>query len=392
MKTYPLVAKTFFGLEKPLAEELQSLGAENVLPVTRAVLFTGDLKLLYRVNLESRMALKVLLPIAEFEAKTEEELYRGIQHIDWSEHMELSDTFAIDPVVNSEYFKHSKYASLKAKDAIVDQFRAKFNRRPSIDVANPTIRINLHIKFHQVTVSLDATGMPLYKRGYKQKSHPAPLNEVLAAGMIHLSGWDKKTPLIDPFCGSGTILQEAAMIAQNIAPNIDRKEFAFKNWKNFDKLTWVDVRMDAIERQTALNVPLYGSDIDHRFIEDATKNIASSPVDSKQIHLSQVAIADFTPPEGPGFVITNPPYGERLRSDDLQELYETIGNRFKNHFQDYHCWVLSTKEALKNLGLKATPKFPLLNGKLECSFQHYEIYPGTKKGVSASTSPSDTNQ
>ncbi|MAX82469.1 MAG: RNA methyltransferase [Crocinitomicaceae bacterium] len=378
-KEFPMVAKTLTGLEDVLAKELEQLGASNIIPSNRAILFSGDQRLLYKANLRLRSALKILVPIKEFEARNEHDLYFEIKKINWSKYIDVNDTFVIDSTVFSKEFTHSKYVALKAKDAIVDRFREREGKRPSIDLENPTLRVNIHINQNSVTVSLDSSGNPLNMRGYRMGNHPATINEVLAAGLILLTGWDKKTPLIDPFCGSGTFIIEAAMMAQNVAPNMNRKDFAFKHWKDFDKALWVDVRMEAIEEQEENYPKLIGMDISERAVENAKLNFDRAGVESKNISFSQQDFATYDPPKGPGMLITNPPYGQRLSPDDIQDLYVTIGNRLKNHFQGYHAWVISIKEAFKHLGLHPTPKYTVKNANIECKFQHYEIYEGSKK-------------
>lgn len=378
-KSFPMLAKTLMGLEETLVNELEAIGAENIEKGKRAVSFTGDLRILYKANLRLRTALKILLPIQEFNARNENDLYFAIKKINWSKYFSVNETFAIDTTVYSEHFTHSKYVALKAKDAIVDRFRDREDKRPSIDVENPDMRIHIHVRDKAFTVSIDSSGKPLNMRGYRMGNHPAILNEVLAAGLIQLSGWDTKMPLIDPFCGSGTFLIEAAMIAQNVAPNLNRKEFSFKKWKNFDKALWVDVRMESIEEQVENFPKITGIDISDRSIATAKLNLDAAPIEQKNIELIEGDFADFEPATDDGMVITNPPYGERLRDDDIQELYTKIGNRLKNHFLGHHAWVISTKDALKHLGLHPSPKYMVKNGPLDCKFQHYEIYKGSKK-------------
>jgi putative N6-adenine-specific DNA methylase len=378
-KNFPMLAKTLMGLEDILSKELEALGAEHIEPGKRAVSFTGDLRILYKANLCLRTALKILVPIGEFNARNENDLYYAIKKINWSKFLDVDNTFTIDTTVYSEHFTHSKYVALKAKDAIVDRFRERENKRPSIDVEDPDLRIHIHVRDKAFTVSLDSSGKPLNMRGYRKGNHPAILNEVLAAGLVQLSGWDKKTTLIDPFCGSGTLLIEAAMYAQNVAPNLNRKEFSFKHWKNFDKALWVDVRMEAIEDQETVFPNLIGIDISDRSISSAQLNFDAAPVEQKNLKLINDDFVNFEPTEDSGMVLTNPPYGERLKDHDIQELYTTIGNRLKNHFLGHHAWVISTKDALKYLGLHPSPKISVKNGPLDCKFQHYEIYSGSKK-------------
>ena len=378
-KKFSMLAKTLMGLENILAQELEEHGAEKVEIGKRAVSFQGDLRMLYKANLRLRTALKILVPIAEFEARDENDLYYAVKKIKWSKYLDVEHTFAIDTTVYSEHFTHSKYVAFKAKDAIVDRFRERENKRPSIDVEDPDLRIHIHVRDRSFTLSLDSSGKPLNMRGYRVGNHPAIINEVLAAGLIQLSKWDKKTTLIDPFCGSGTLLIEAAMLAQNVAPNLNRKAFCFKHWKNFDKMLWVDVRMESIEEQEDNFPKIIGIDISERSIDTAQKNFDAAPIQQKNIQLNTGDFNAFEPDETKGMVITNPPYGERLQEHDIEELYTKLGNRLKNHFQGHHAWVISTKDALKYLGLHASPKYAVKNGPLDCKFQHYEVYEGSKK-------------
>ncbi len=376
-----MLAKTLFGLEEVLVEELQSIGAKEINPINRAAEFTGNLELLYKANLHLRTALRVLVPLRNFEAKDQLDLYTGIKKIEWKEFLDNSSTFIIKPVVNSKYFKNSKFVAQKAKDAIVDLLRDDEGNRPSVSNENPDLVIDVHISDEKVTVSLDSSGSPLNQRGYRKSGGDAPLNEVLAAGMIQLSKWDKKSNFIDPMCGSGTLLIEAAMLASNMAPNILRKEFAFMRWANFDKRLWTQLLNDA---KMAISIPdkkqlkIVGSDIAFGKLEIAQRNISQAGF-TRLISLRNKPFDKFIPPSGGGYLVFNPPYGERLKIKQIEGLYTTIGNCLKYFWKNYQAWILSSNfEALKFIGLKPDVKYKLFNGKLECRYQNFPIFEGKR--------------
>ncbi|WP_258105316.1 class I SAM-dependent RNA methyltransferase [Marinoscillum sp. MHG1-6] len=373
-----LLIKTLHGLEEVLAEEVKAIGATNVKILKRSVACEGDLEVMYRANLHLRTALKVLVPVHRFTARTEDELYKAVYAFDWSKHLNSHKTFAIDNTVFSEYFRHSKYAALKTKDAIVDQFRNKMGSRPSIDVKSPDIQLDLHAVKDQFTISLDSSGEPLNKRGYREPGHEAPLNEVLAAGLILLSGWKKESPLIDPMCGSGTILIEAAMIGQNMAPQLHRKDFGFKNWKSFQPAIWNKVLSEAkaAVRKTTLNIR--GGDINFKAVSIAEKSIRNFKL-SDSITVRRIAFEKSFPGTADGVIISNPPYGERI-GENVNELYGLIGDTLKNNYSGFDAWLISSNmEAFKHLRLRPSKKLVLFNGPLECKFQKYEMYRGSKE-------------
>ncbi len=370
------IAKTFHGLETILAKELTQLGATNIEERKRAVQFDGDQALLYRANLHLRTALRILQPIHYFHAQTEQQLYNKVDEIDWSEYIDVNSTFAIDSVVHSRFFKHSKYIALKTKDAIVDQFRKKTGRRPSIDVERPDLRLNLYINDHRCSLSLDSSGESLHRRGYRTQKNIAPLNEVLAAGMILMSGWKGERFFIDPMCGSGTIPIEAALIARNIAPSIRRTYFGFMRWRNFDAALWKQCRKEAWEKAQALKFPIHGADKLARNIPIATNNAKRAGLAS-QIQFSQADFLNEGPPSEheQGVLIMNPPYGERISQHDINAFYKEIGDRLKNHYKGYEAWIISGDQtAIKQVGLRASKKVTLFNGPLECKFRKYELY------------------
>ncbi|MDY6801437.1 MAG: THUMP domain-containing protein [Bacteroidota bacterium] len=376
---FKMFAKTFQGLEEVLKKELIQLGASKVCIGKRGVEFYGDKTLLYKANFHLRTALKILKPILEFKAQHEIELYDAVQSISWDTIFDVHQTFAVDSVVYSQHFSHSKYVALKVKDAIVDQFRKKYKKRPYVETESPDVQINIHISDNICTLSLDSSGESLHKRGYRIKATKAPLNEVLAAGMILLSGWDCKSNFIDPLCGSGTLLIEAAMIAYGIPPGIYRQKFGFESWKDFDG----ELLEEIYEKETETKIFRYkiiGSDISEIAIRIARENISNAAL-KRKIDLNITPIENYTPPENEkGTIVTNPPYGERLKRINIHDFYSTLGNLFKDKYQGYSIWLLSSNlNAIKYIGLKPSKKITLYNGPLECKFLEYDIYQGSKK-------------
>lgn len=375
-----LLAKTLFGLENVLAEEIKELGGLDVEILNRAVAFKGDKYMLYASNLQLRTALSILVPIANFNSRNENDLYKQALKIDWSEHLDLEKTFAISAVTNSTIFSHSQYAAYKVKDAIVDQFRDKTGRRPNIDSKNPDIKINLHIDQFKVTLSLDSSGEPLNRRGYRQDANEAPLNEVLAAGMINMTSWNKSKDFIDPMCGSGTIAIEAALMAYNIAPGKNR-DFAFMNWPDFDEKLWNDVKDQAIKNEKDnFEHTIFASDKSKRSIDLITKrNIKRAGIEGKiDVQVKSLEKHDGT--TTPSVIIMNPPYDERMREMEINNVYKMIGDNLKHKFEGSDAYVISSNStALKNVGLKPSSRTKLFNGSLECRFNHFELYAGSKK-------------
>ncbi len=373
------IAKTFAGLEEVLAQELRDLQIDEIEILNRAVSFKGDLKDLYTANYWCRTAIRILKPITDFPAEDELALYKGIRSIDWSELMGLEDTFAIDATLSNSKINHSQYAALKTKDAIADQFVFKFNQRPNVETTRPTLRISIFIKDDHCTVSLDTSNISLHKRGYRVSAGSAPLNEVLAAGMILLSGWDKKSHFIDPMCGSGTLLIEAALIAMNIPPASYRDYFGFLNFKDFDGDLWKEVKIDGLSQQHDIDFKIIGIDLAAGMIEVAKKNIQSAHL-QKDIQLEQISMQEFTPPDSPGIMVCNPPYGERIRTRDIVDLYRDMGDTMKQKYGGYTAWIISSDIiALKQIGLYPSRKIELYNGPLECRFEKFEIYEGSQK-------------
>ena len=377
-REYELIAKTFMGLEPVLAKELTQLGANNVQIGRRMVSFTGDKAMMYRANFQLHTAIRILKPIRHFKARSADDVYEEIKKIDWTQYLTTEKTFAVDAVVFSEEFRHSKFVSYKVKDAIVDQFREKTGKRPNISVANPDIRLNIHVAEDNCTLSLDSSGESLHRRGYRQESVEAPLNEVLAAGMILLSGWQGDTDFIDPMCGSGTLLIEAALIARNMAPGLFRKEYAFEKWPDFDADLFDEIyNDDSQEREFKHHI--YGYDIDMKAVGTATLNAKAAGL-SGDITVSQQDFKDFLQPHDKSIIITNPPYGERISTPDLLGTYKMIGERLKHQFKGNDAWILSYREeCFEQIGLKPSIKIPLYNGSLECEFRKYQMFDGKLK-------------
>lgn len=372
------VAKTLMGLEGVLAEELRNLGADNVKELKRAVAFSGDTEMMYRVNLNARTALNVLLPIRKFKIRDEEDLYRGVKRIKWDKYMNVDDTLSIDSFSASSRMKHSKYVALKSKDAIVDQFRDKYGQRPSVNTHQPKLRINVHIsKEHECTISLDSSGDLLYKRGYRVSSVDAPINEILAAGLILLSGWKADGHFLDPMCGSGTIAIEAAMYANNIAPNANRKYFGFQGWKDFDADLWAKVKKEELDNRKDFPYTITAHDKDFKAISSVRHNIAQAGLEDR-IELKRMRMERMQPIETPCTIIMNPPYDERLQHDDITAFYQMIASQLKKNCDGADAWIISSNiDALKLIGLRASKKIALLNGKLPCTYRKYEMYKGS---------------
>ena len=376
------IAKTITGLEEVLAAELLKLGARDIEIMNRAVRFKGDLGTLYKTNLSLRTALRILVPIADVNATNENELYKSINILPWEEILDPEDSLAIDTVLSTQLFNHSQYVSQKAKDAIVDRFRSKFNKRPDVDLDNPTVRIHLHISNDNINIALDSSGDSLHKRGYREKTNKAPLNEVLAAGMVLLTGWDGNSNFIDLMCGSGTIVIEAAMLAANIPPGYYRNDFGFMNWNKllpFDSQLWNTILDAAIDRISSKDLKLVGVELSGNVVKKAKENVKFARVDDI-VEIVKEDAREFIPPDGNGVVIVNPPYGERMDKDNIPQLYGELGDAFKKHFSGYDCWMISSNfDALKNVGLRPSRKIKVFNGPLECRFMKYQMYKGTKK-------------
>lgn len=374
---FEIIAKTFQGLEEVLAGEIKTLGGSDVTVGRRMVSFYGDKATLYKANLACRTALRILKPILHFEAANPDDVYNTLRKYDWEQLMNLSTTFSIDSVVYSEEFRHSKFVTYRVKDAIADFFNERYGKRPSVRLNNADIQFNLHINNTTCTLSLDSSGESLHKRGYREAQTEAPINEALAAGLIMLTGWHGECDLIDPMCGSGTFLIEAALIATNTYPGIFRQHFAFEKWNDFDADLLEELyNDDSNEREFTHRI--YGSDISVKATAIAERNIKSAGV-GRYIELSTQPIQSYeTAPSDKGVIITNPPYGERIAATDMEALYDAIGNRLKHVFKGYTAWILGYRqEHFAKIGLKPSVKIPTLNGALECEFRKYDIFEGT---------------
>lgn len=376
---FEMVAKTFQGLEDVLAEELKGLGAENVEIGRRMVSFEGDKEMLYKANLCCRTALRILKPIYKFIAKDTDSLYEMVKEYDWTQVLSLEKTFSIDAVVNSDEFSHSRFVTYRVKDAIVDFFKDKYgpDKRPGVRLQDADVMLNVHIAQDRVTLSLDSSGESLHKRGYRVAQTDAPINEVLAAGIILKSGWKGDCPLVDPMCGSGTFLVEAALIAANINPGVYRKSFAFEQWTDFDEELFDNLYNDD-SQERVFEYKIYGADISPKAVAIAEKNIKQAGV-AKYIDLQIKPIAQWEEAPENCYVITNPPYGERISADDMEGLYETIGTKLKHVFKG-HAWIIGYRdEYFKKIGLAPSSKTPILNGALECELREYVIFDGDYK-------------
>ena len=378
-KNFKMIAKTFFGFEEILAKELMQLGAQKIETGTRMVSFYGDKGFMYKANLSLRTALKILLPIKTFKLLNDNSLYSNIKNINWSEYITENQTFVVDVTLYSDQFNNSQFVGLKTKDAIVDQFREATGKRPSIDKDFPDLRIHVHIDRDICTVSLDTSGESLHQRGYRSATNIAPINEVLAAGMLLLSGWEGQSHFLDPMCGSGTLLIEAAMIACNIPANINRKEFAFEKWKDWDNDLFDRIIDSMMKKTKEFHYTISGYDKAPSAVNKAKDNVRNANLD-EYITLSQKSFFDTQKEtQGPLHMVFNPPYGERL-DIDMERFYREIGDTFKQHYPNTNAWFITANlEALKFVGLKPSRKIKLYNGKLETRLVKYEIYEGSKR-------------
>lgn len=374
-----MVAKTMFGFEEILAKEIRNLGCANVTEGIRSVTFEGDTGFMYKANLCLRTAIKIIKPIHTFSVRNEDELYKKIYAMEWSEFLSVDTTFAIDTTVNSDNFTHSLYVSQKVKDAIVDKFRAMDGSRPDVDVKTPDVRINVHINREFCTVSLDSSGRSLHHRGYRTATNIAPINEVLAAGLLLLSGWDGQCDFLDPMCGSGTFLTEAAMIACNIPANINRKEFAFEKWHDFDQELYGKIVEICLNKAREFHHKIVGYDKAPSAVRKAIDNIENANL-SEYITIERknfFKTEKFT--ENKLHMVFNPPYGERLNLD-MEEFYTSIGDTLKQNYPGTEAWLITSNlEALKYVGLRTSRKIKVFNSHLESRLVKYVMYEGSKK-------------
>ena len=377
---FKMIAKTFYGFEEILSEELLKLGAQKIIKGNRNVSFYGDKGFMYKSNISLRTALKIIKPIKEFKFKDIDEYYKKIYEIKWEDYLDFNSSFLINSVVfNSKIFNNSKFTSLKAKDAIVDRFRNKFKNRPSINSFNPELKIEIHVNRNFCTISLDSSGESLHKRGYKKYNSAAPLNEVLAAGIILMSEWDKKSDLLDPMCGTGTFLIEAAMIARNIAPNLNRLAFAFEKWKDWDNELFETIEESVKSKEIEFEHKLYGFDISSAMIKKAEKNIEISDLGVDIEIVKKDFLTSIKTDNDKLHVLINPPYDKRI-SADVNQLYKKIGDTLKNNYLYSDVWIITANlEAIKSIGLKSSKKIKLFNANLESRLLNYRIYPGSKK-------------
>lgn len=376
------IVKTIAGLEEVLAAEIVEIGGANVQTLTRGVSFEGDKRMLYKANYCLRTAQRILMPIFSFQMADEDDLYNQVTAYPWENHLTLLKTLAVDAVSSDSELSHTHYIALLTKDAIVDHFRTISNgRRPNVDTENPHVRINVHIRGSICDVSIDSSGASLHKRGYRVSNAEAPMSEVLAAGLIMLSGWNRNCHFIDPMCGSGTLVIEAAMIANNFPAGMYRKEFGFMHWPDFDQDLWNEVTAEALDKQTEFDYQIIGSDISAKNLASARANLKSARL-HKDVKLIISPFSEMKPPAGdPGIVLINPPYGERIRPNDIIGLYKSIGNTLKQEFSGYQAWIISSDQrALSFIGLRPTAKLPVFNGPLECRFEHFDLYKGSKRG------------
>ncbi len=377
-----IIIRTFAGLESVLATEVLRLGGRNIKELVRAVQCEGDLGFVYKANFSLRTAINVLVPIFEFKARDEDQFYKKLSEFAWDEIQTVDQTFVISPVLgNKSVFNHSLYLAQKTKDALVDFFNAKYKKRPSVDKEKPDIYYSIHADDEKFSLALDSSGDILYKRGYREMALEAPLNEVLAAGLVQLSGWSLPRPLYNPMCGSGTIAIEAALHSANVPPGFFRDGFAFKNWKNYDESLFDLISEKALERIKDDYIKIQASDISKRAVSTTKDNVESAKVED----LVEISVEDFFKSEpnlGPGTVIINPPYSQRMELEDEKGFYKEIGNTLKRNYPGCRAWVLTANlDAAKFIGLKPTWKYTVFNGSLECRFLGFELYDGSKKAV-----------
>lgn len=379
MREFELIAKTFQGLEEVLAKELVALGANNVQLGRRMVSFTGDKELMYKANFHLRTAVRILKPIHHFKATNADEVYEVTKAMDWEQYLDKNSTFSVDSVVYSDIFRHSKFVAYRVKDAIADYFNEKYGERPTVRLNNPDLVFHIHIAGDECTLAFDSSGESLHRRGYRVETGAAPINEVLAAGMIMLTGWNGECDFIDPMCGSGTIPIEAALIARNIAPGVFRQGYAFEKWKDFDsELFRAIYEDDSAERE--FKHKIYGYDVDGRMVACARRNVKSAMM-GDIIEIECRDIKDFEEPKEPAIMVVNPPYGERLVLENLLQVYKELGSRLKHAFQGNEAWIISSSyDCFDQVGLKASARIPLYNGDLDCEFRKYELFQGKYKG------------
>lgn len=376
---FEIKVTTFFGLEEILADELRRLGGKDVEVFKRGASVVGDIGFLYKANLCLHTALKVIVPIAKFTANNEQELYDGIKSLEWERFISNTDTLMMEAVTNSEIFTHSLFVAQKAKDAVVDRFRDKTGSRPDVDLIHPSFRLYIHIFKNEVTLNLDSSGEPLYKRGYRSDINEAPMKEVLAAGLVKLSGWEKHLQMVDGMCGAGTIPIEAALWANNIPPGYYRNEFTFMRWHNFDEKLYDTIYESAISKITNDPIDILANELDTTTFKKAVTNTKNAKVDDS-VKCFNENFFDLMPTRKGGVLILNPPYGERIPVQEIEKLYKEIGDKLKKDYKGYNAWIItSSPEAVKSIGLRPSRRIHLFNGSLECRYLKFELYDGSKK-------------
>ena len=380
MEKIKITIKTIFGVEEVLKEELNELGYNDVTVLNRAVQIEGTWKDVYFLNLNLRCAMSVLVELKKFRIRDEQDLYRQCMKIDWTEYFSLDKTFAVRGAVQSKIFSHTQFPFLLVKDAIVDTFRDKRGERPDVNIKTPQVVFDLYVRENDVTLSMNTSGAPLFQRGYRTEVGQAPLNEVAAAALIRLSGWDRKSTFMDPFCGSGTLLIEAALLAGGIPSNIDRQHYAFKNFKNYDAALWEEIYGNAPRTCKPFDFEIIGSDIDSDMVMMSKRNLRALSI-GRFVTVNTASFEEVKKPAENGTLICNPPYGERM-GEEIEDMYEKLGDWFKNELKGFNCWVISSnEEGFKSLGLKPSRKVKLYNGDLPCSFREYRIFDGFRKDL-----------
>ena len=380
-KNFQMTATTLFGLEEVLASELRNLGAQDVKIGNRSVGFVGDTGFMYKANIALRTAIRILKPIQRFKVRDEEDLYRKVKQIRWDKYLDSNGSFLINAAIHqTKVSNNSHFVTLKTKDAIADYFREKFGERPDVDSKYPDLVIHVHISRDLCTISLDSSGSSLHKRGYRSSTNIAPINEVLAAGMLLLAGYSGDQNLIDPMCGSGTILIEAAMIANNIPANINRKHFGFENWKDYDEDLFFKIQDVLLNKIRSSQFKIMGFDKAPSAVRKAQENVKNANLaDFIGIHHvnffnSQKEVFGRT------MILFNPPYGERLQLDEIENFYRNIGDTLKKSYTDTTVWfITSDLQALKHVGLRTSKRIPLKNGPLDCRLVRYDMYSGSRK-------------
>ena len=391
---FDYIAKTSAGLEKLLLEELIEIGADDASIIKRGVTFRGDTSILFKANYLARTAIRIIKPIGVFEVIDDKQLYEKVKKINWEDVFNLDQTFKVNAHVYNSELDHSQFVALRTKDAIVDQFRDKTGKRPWVEIDNADIYIDVHINDNVCTISLDSSGESLHKRGYRIDADKAPINEVLAAGMIGLTGWNGEKDFYDPMCGSGTIAIEAAMKAMKIPAGYYRDRFAFMNWEGFDKNLWENIKREADEKIIELECTIYASDRSKKAVNIAKTNLKKAAL-HKDIDLSVNYFDAIVPENREGILLFNPPYGMRLEEiNEINDLYSSIGDTLKKHFSGFEAWIITANlDAAKHIGLRTSARIELYNGPLESRLLKFELYQGTKKDKSGDERrPEDRNR